>query len=705
MTERPVFADRYEISARIGRGGMADVFLAHDRLLDRKVAVKVLFPEFATDALFVQRFRREAQAAANLTHPNVVGVYDWGEQSGTYFMVMEYVKGRTLADILRDEHTISSERAATIAGDVAAALSVAHRSGLVHRDVKPGNILVSDRGDVKVADFGISRSISGESDLTQTGSVMGTATYFSPEQAQGLQPDTRSDLYSLGVVLYEMVTGRPPFTGDNPVAIAYKQVHEMPAAPTKVNPNIPTAFEQIIRKLLQKDPNKRMQRAEDLQADLKRFLAGDVPDPMAQARSMPYEPTVAQPRMGATAQGAAATQVLPPTQTRVTQAYRDQMGPGAGANGGYNAPPPRSSSPVDLPPERRAAIGAWIGGLIGVLALVGLGFGLWKVLNTTNTGSAATIEVPDVRGMPVVDATKLLVEAGFQVPPDRVTEQPSTEVNPGTVIETDPPAGKKVARGSIIALRISVGQGKVDLIDFTGRTYEEAAAALADAGLVPVREGEVSDTAVAGVVLRQEPATGTVYKGSAVTLIVSIGRGNAAVPDVTNQLEADALAAVNEFFVAAIVVETSETVIEGTVIRTNPPAGTELEKGANVEVVVSGGAAPIDVPDVVGKTLGEAQDILRNAGFVPRVTDVEVSDPAQVGVVISTTPAAGEKLTKGKDVVINYGARLTTTTPPPTVPVTTAAPTTAAPPPPPDTAAPTTPAPTPAPPAPPATTP
>ena len=231
-SERTVLNDRYEVQQRIGRGGMADVFLARDLLLDRPVAIKVLFPEFAVDPSFVERFRREAQSAASLNHPNIVSVYDWGKYANTYFMAMEYVEGRTLADVLRLNGHINSIQAAEIASEVSAALGFAHRNGVVHRDIKPANILIGSNGQVKVADFGIARAMNAptEKNLTQVGAVMGTATYFSPEQAQGAQPDPRSDLYSLGIVLYEMVAGRPPFSGDNPVSIAYKQVHDAPAA-------------------------------------------------------------------------------------------------------------------------------------------------------------------------------------------------------------------------------------------------------------------------------------------------------------------------------------------------------------------------------------------------------------------------------------------------------------------------------------------
>src|SRR3954470_760020 len=268
-----VFSNRYQIDREIARGGMAEVYLARDQALNRQVALKALFPEFAREPSFVERFRREAQAAANLNHPNIVGIYDWGQEDGTYFIVMEYVEGRSLRDLIRSEGLIDPGRAADITAEIASALAFAHRSGVVHRDVKPGNVLITPQGNVKVTDFGIARA--GASDgLTQTGSVMGTATYFSPEQAQGLAVDGRSDVYSLGIVLYELVCGGVPFVADSPVSVAYKHVREDAVPPSQRNPEVPHALEQIILSALAKDPEHRYQSADDLRADILRFRRG-----------------------------------------------------------------------------------------------------------------------------------------------------------------------------------------------------------------------------------------------------------------------------------------------------------------------------------------------------------------------------------------------------------------------------------------------
>src|SRR5277367_3355152 len=257
MDPSHVFSERYELNHLIARGGMAEVYRAHDRLLDRPVALKVLFPELSVDRSFVERFRREAQAAAGLSHPSIVSVYDWGEDAGTYYIVMEFVDGRPLSAILKTAGPMHPDRAAEVGAEVATALGYAHRHGVIHRDVKPGNVLITDEGQVKVTDFGIARAINTEESLTQTGAVMGTATYFSPEQAEGMGVDARSDLYSLGVVLFEMVAGRPPFLGDTPVAVASKHVREHPPTAREINPAVPADLEAIISKCMSKSPDNR----------------------------------------------------------------------------------------------------------------------------------------------------------------------------------------------------------------------------------------------------------------------------------------------------------------------------------------------------------------------------------------------------------------------------------------------------------------
>jgi serine/threonine-protein kinase len=454
-SERTVLNDRYELQQRIGRGGMADVWLARDLLLDRPVAIKVLFPEFAVDPNFVERFRREAQAAANLNHPNIVGVYDWGRHANTYFMAMEYVQGRTLADILRANRSVTSQQAAEIAIEVAGALSFAHRSGVVHRDIKPANILIGSSGSVKVADFGIARAMNApiESNLTQVGSVMGTATYFSPEQAQGAQPDPRSDLYSLGVVLYEMVGGRPPFTGENPVSIAYKQVHENPEPLNRLVADVPKSFEAIVAKLLAKRPEIRYQSADEVRDELRRYRNGE-----------PVQALVAL-MGGAAAAGAAAgvtTASLPRTAP-----------PPAGV--GATVPLPRTTvQPQQMQPQPRRSRGG-LYGLLGFLAVALLVAGGIVVFNSLKSDAPSQFTMPNVVSMTLEEGVKLLQDAGLN--PNAVKED-NPAVAPGTIGRTDPPADVTVLRDQAVTVFFTPQVEPFTLPDVAVKAQQDAVDAL-----------------------------------------------------------------------------------------------------------------------------------------------------------------------------------------------------------------------------------
>lgn len=443
--EQVVLNDRYELQRRVGRGGMAEVFLARDRLLDRPVAIKILFPEFATDPSFVERFKREAQSSANLTHPNIVGVYDWGKEHGTYFIVMEFVDGRTLSDILRAEGPLPPERAARIAADVAAALGSAHASGVVHRDVKPGNILITEGGEVKVADFGIARAITGtsEDNLTQTGSVMGTATYFSPEQAQGKPVDARSDLYSLGIVLYELVSGKPPFTADSPVAIAYKHVQEpLPPLRAKV-PSLPTGYEAVTVKALDKNPDNRYADAAAMRDDLLRFAAG--------------RPVLAEDDLARTTAASASGADTPPGGT-----------------------PPVAGAAASEYVEQPNRTGWFIGAIIVLLVvLAGLVFAFGRQLGIFGDGDEQIV-VPAMINRPIEEAEAALEAIGLE--PVRNEHEAAGDEPVGIVLDQNPDAETKVDKGSKVVLTVAVSPDRSVIPDVEGMTFEQATTMLRNEG-------------------------------------------------------------------------------------------------------------------------------------------------------------------------------------------------------------------------------
>jgi serine/threonine-protein kinase len=624
--EARVYGGRYELHRRIARGGMADVFLARDALLDRPVALKVLFPEFATDRAFVERFRREAQSAANLSHPNIVSVYDWGEEDGTYFIVMEYVEGRSLAQIVRDEGPLLPDRAADVATDIAAALGFAHRNGVVHRDVKPGNVLISPLGQVKVTDFGIARAVTTQDNLTQTGTVMGTATYFSPEQARGEAVDPRSDVYSLGVVLYELLTGSPPFTGDNPVSVAYKHVQEQAEPPTRVNRAIPAALEAVVMKALAKNPANRYASADDLAADLRRFRDG--------------RPVLAEQVM---AEGP-ATRAVPPATVGATRAVPRVEGtrvvPAVDDGQWYEEPPRRS-------PTFLVVLGILLLLLIALLVLFAKNLGVGD--------STKQVAVPGVVGKTVEEANTILTDAGFEV--DQAQElQAGKPLN--TVLRQDPEDGTKINEGGTVKIIINSGEEPVEVPDLVGKTTAEADKVLRDLGLTASFSSEANEDKPEGEVIAQDPEPGgdPIPKGSVVKVTVSSGAGDAEVPDVSGQTETSAA---NELgragFATESIDEASETVAKGEVIRTEPGAGEVVSKGDTVTIVVSSGPSTSSVPSVLDLTSEQAQSELTEAGFKVAVVQRTTIDPEEDGIVLTQSPEGDTEADAGSTVTIYVG--------------------------------------------------
>ncbi|MGH3095678.1 MAG: Stk1 family PASTA domain-containing Ser/Thr kinase [Streptosporangiales bacterium] len=554
MSEPRVLGGRYELGMVIGRGGMAEVHRGRDIRLEREVAVKTLRADLARDPTFQARFRREAQSAAQLNHPSVVAVYDTGEESynGTAlpYIVMEYVEGQTLRDVLRDTHQLMPQRALEMLAGVLKALAYSHRMGIVHRDIKPANVMLNRNNEIKVMDFGIARSVSdSQATMTQTAQVIGTAQYLSPEQARGDKVDARSDLYATGCVLYELLTGRPPFSGDSPVSVAYQHVREDPVPPSRVNPDVPPAIDAIVLKAMAKNPENRYQSADEMRADIERALGGL---PVHATPVLDADPTE---QIGAPT---AATALLPAGEDDYTD--EDEK--------------PRRK-------KRRKAIGLTLLALALVALLIGglIGGNAWM----DRQQAQAMAKVPDVTGDNVDIARTKLDNKGFEVN----TKEKFSAKDEGTVLGQDPKAGKQLRKGKTVTLTVSKGRQMVTVPTLEGQRKKDAKQAIEDAGLTVGAVSRKNSEEHKNTVLSSDPAAGeSVAKGSTVNLVVS--NGKVKVPNVVNESRQQAKADLSAagFDVKTVWQERSDYEA-GIVFAQSPDGGTHEKQGHQVIIYVA----------------------------------------------------------------------------------------------------------------------
>jgi eukaryotic-like serine/threonine-protein kinase len=602
-----LFDGRYLITRKLGSGGMANVYLAEDQELGRRVAIKILDERHASDVQFIERFRREAQNAAGLSHPNIVSIYDRGEAEGTYYIAMEYVEGRTLKELIVARGPSPIGIGIDYTRQILSALRFAHRNGIVHRDIKPHNVIVDGEGRLKVMDFGIARA--GTSQMTEAGSIIGTAQYLSPEQARGAPVDQTSDLYSTGIVLYELLTGSVPFNGDTPVEIAMKHLSQTPAAPSSHRPEIPRDLDYVILRALAKEPADRYHSAEEMDADLERFGRG----------------------IGVSAETAeAATSVL--SRTEVADAATT-VRPATAATTTYT--PGRYYEYDET--RRRRSIWPWLLALLAIaVALVG-GFFAYQQLQDQLSASKP-VTVPDVEGIKEALAVRRIEASGLQA---NVRRDADSEVPIGFVISQDPEPPVKIEPGNFVTIVVSSGKPKTIVPNVIGRNRDDAVEALKDAKLDP-NVVQINSEKQANTVTGQAIKAGKeVIEGTTVRINVSIGPKPIGVPNVVGTAYESAASQLQGlgFGVARSDVDSDEA--QGIVVGQDPAANSTQPKGSTVTLQVSKGPKTSGIPDVTSQARDQAQAQLEELGFRVRIVLQDTEDPLSDGNVISQDPPGG----------------------------------------------------------------
>ncbi|GAA4980791.1 Stk1 family PASTA domain-containing Ser/Thr kinase [Pseudonocardia tropica] len=635
MTTPRLLSERYELGDPLGYGGMSEVHRGLDTRLGRDVAVKVLRADLARDPQFQLRFRREAQNSASLNHPAIVAVYDTGEVESEFgplpYIVMEFVDGQTLREIVKTTGPMTQQRVVEVMADVCAALDFSHRHNIIHRDVKPANVMINGVGAVKVMDFGIARALGEGQNVTQTAAVIGTAQYLSPEQARGEAVDARSDVYAAGCVLFELLTGEPPFTGDTPVAVAYQHVREDPRSPSELNPSVPPALDAVVLKALSKNPANRYQSAAEMRADLVRVRNGEpVHAPLVMSE---HERTHMMAHDGATQ--AMATRRLdaggPPTGRHTMPPHHPDYADGEGRGG-----------------PRKALL--WV----AALAVIGLlGFVSFQLFSSSGPDQ---VSVPDVLGQSPDQARQTITQAGLLFSQQ---DQPSDVAQVGKVVRTDPGGGNQVAENSRVTVYVGSGPAQVTVPSVEGLSPDEAEAKLREAGLqVGGRtDRDTSDSSQVGKVITSDPGPGQQVSGdTSVSLVVGRKQQTVAVPDVAGQ-SADAARATlqNAGFRSISTTEVDSSGSAGQAVGTNPSAGTRVTPDQTITIQISRGNQN-QVPNVVGQPVDSAISTLQEAGLSPSIRQVDVSDSSQNGIVLQQSPSGGSEASSGQTVTLTVGS-------------------------------------------------